>query len=162
MLTAILALAVGVIIIFLIIWAFIKPEHFKKLFGFILRPISRSFGRKTLTPEEEEDKAKAKECARYAPITIRIDKLVAGQVLRYKIPEPPKWGCDFLNVELNPDSREDGTKYILSMENAINGMPDGKRITLRISGQPLHIAASIMDRDGMLFEEAREAKKVAL
>ena len=106
-------------------------------------------GKPTFTPGQEEAKARAKKLTPYMALATKIEQIVPGQTLRFKIPET--WGGDFITVGLNPQEPQTGRKYILSMENTVHGMPGQKRTIMYVSDQPMGIAASIMDRNGELF-----------
>jgi len=159
---------VGIILVLVMIavyapWVVVRPVKF------LVRSIKRAAGRPTFTPEQEEAKgeakAKAKKLAPYHPLATKIEQLVPGQTLRFKIARE-RWGLDFVTVELNPQHPQRGKKYILSAENAVQGMPGGEKTIMHDSDNPIEIATSIMDRDGKLFVVAGEmpvsAEKVAV
>jgi hypothetical protein len=144
----------GVIGIALLLTLFTYPELYTRFGKFLVRSIRHAAGRPSLTPEQEEAKAKAKKLAPYMALASRIEQLIPRQTLRFKIPET--WGGNFITVELNPQYPQTGRKYILSIEKAVNGMPGEKRTIMYVSDQPVEIAASIMERNGELFVAAGE------
>jgi hypothetical protein len=154
MLLAYLILVVGIIGTGLMLMTFACPEYYARFGKFLFRTIKRALGKPTFTPEQEEAKAKAKKLTPYMALATEIEQIVPGQTLRFKIPET--WGGNFITVELNPQEPQTGRKYILSMENAIHGMPAQKRTIMYVSDKPMEIAASIMDRNGELFAVAGE------
>lgn len=156
MLLMILMLVGGLLLIALIIIPFTNPELFVRLGKFLVRAVRHALGQPTFTPEQEEAKAKAKKLAPYMSLANQIEQLIPGQILRYKIPEPEKWGFGFLTVELNPQYPQKGRKYILSTENIVNGMPGGKKSIMYDSDKSIEIANSIHDRNGELFVVAGE------
>jgi len=152
----ILLIVVGLLLVALIIIPFSYPELFTRGWKFLVRTVRHAAGRPTLTPEQEEAKAKAKKLAPYMSLANQIEQITPGQTLRYKIPEPEKWGCGFLTVELNPQYPQKGRKYILSTENIVHGMPGGKKSIMYDSDKSIEIANSIHDRNGELFVVAEE------
>jgi hypothetical protein len=138
----------------LLLLGFTNPELFTRSGKFLVRSIKHSAGLPTLTPQQEEAKAKAKKLAPYQTLVTKIEQIFPGQSLRFKIPET--WGGSFITVQLNPQYPQSGQKYILSLENAVNGMPGDKRAIMYVTDQPLEIAASIMERNGELFVLAGE------
>lgn len=81
----------------------------------------------------------------------QIEKLTPGQVLKYKVPE--SWGGDFIVLELNPafPEKAKSQKYLLGVENIINGQPGGKKSYIGESNKPLDLAKWVSDRKGELF-----------
>lgn len=154
MLLGILIIVVGIIACAVLLLIFGYPELLIRFGKFLHRTISRALGRPTLTPKQEEAKAKAKKLAPYVALASKIEQLTPGQTLRFKIPET--WGGSFITVQLNPQDPQTGRKYILSIENAVQGMPGDKRTIMYVTDQPIEIAASIMDRNGELFVAAGE------
>ena len=154
MLKVYLILAASIIGIALLLMAFMYPDLFVRGGKFLIRAVRHAAGQPTLTPEQEEAKAKAKKLAPYMALASQIEQLVPGQTLRYRIPET--WGGNFITVELNPQYPQKGRKYILSIENAVHGMPSGKKTIMYDSDNPIEIATSILDRNGELFVVAEE------
>lgn len=163
-------LLVGLVVLFaLVIIAVYAPGLVVRPVKSLVRSIKRAAGRPVLTPEQEEAKgeakAKAKKLAPYMAFATKIEQIVPGQTLRFKIARE-RWGADFVTVELNPQYPQSGKKYILSGENAVQGMPGGKKTIMSDYDNPIEIAASIMDRDGKLLVVAGEtpvsAEKVAV
>ena len=155
MLTMILVIVVGFLIIAMILIAFAYPELFVRGWKFLFRTVRHAAGQPTLRPEQEEAKAKAKKLAPYMALAGRIEQITPGQSLRHKIVRET-WGGDFVTVELNPQYPQKGRKYILSIENMVNGMPGGKKTIMYDSDKSIEIANSIHDRDGELFVVAEE------
>jgi len=76
-------------------------------------------------------KPKAKELSpKKDVITNQIERLGAGQTLRYRVPE--EWGGDLVVIELNPQYPKKGRKYMLSTEKLVDGKPAGKELLLGI------------------------------
>jgi len=165
MLMAVLIIVGCVIIIALMVLVCAYPQYVARFTKFLFRRVSQAAGRPVLKPEQEEAKAKAKKLTPYISFARQIDQIVPGQTLRFKIARE-RWGADFVNVELNPQYPQSGNKYILSTENAVQGMPGGKKTIMYDSNNPIEIAASIMDRNGELLVVAGEmpvsAKKVVV
>ena len=147
-------IAVGIISVGLMLTVFAYPEYYARFGKFFFRTIRHALGQPVLKPEQEEAKAMAKKLTPYMALASRIEQLTPGQILRFKIPET--WGGNFITVKLNPQDPQTGRKYILSMENAVHGMPGQKRTIMYVSDKPIEIAASIMDRNGELFVAAGE------
>lgn len=86
----------------------------------------------------------------------QIEKLTAGQVLKYKVPE--SWGGDFIVVELNPayPEKNKSKKYLLEVENIIDGKPGGKRNCICDMNKPLELAKWVIERQGVLYTEVPE------
>jgi len=154
MLIIYLLLVVGIIATGLLLLLFTYPEYYARFGKFFFRALRHATGRPALKPEQQEAKTKAKKLAPYMALADRIEQLIPGQILRFKIPET--WGGNFITVELNPQYPQTGRKYILSMENAVQGVPSGKRTIMYVSDKPVEIAASIIDRNGELFTVAEE------
>jgi len=155
MLIVYVVIALLVISIVLMMLAFSNPELLARGWKFLVRVVRRAVGLPTFTPEQEEAKAKAKKLAPYMALAGQIEQLVPGQTLRYKIARET-WGGDFVTVELNPQHPQKGRKYILSIENAVNGMPGGKKSIIYDSDQSIELAASVLDRNGEPFVVAEE------
>lgn len=149
-----LVLAAAIIGIGMFMLAFMYPEYYARFGKFLFRTIKHALGQPTFTPQQEEARAKTKKLTPYMTLASRIEQLIPGQTLRFKIPDT--WGGSFIAVELNPQYNEGGRKYILSIENAVNGMPGDKRTIMYVTDKPIEIAASIMDRNGELFVAAGE------
>jgi hypothetical protein len=147
-------LAVGIIGVGLMMITFAYPEYYAKFSKFIFRRIRHALGQPTLTPEQEEAKAKVKKLTPYMALAAKIEQIVAGQTLRFKIPET--WGGSFITVELNQQKPQTGRKYVLSMENAVHGMPGQKRTIMYVTDNPIEIATSVMDRNCELFVTSGE------
>jgi len=156
MLIVILILVVGLLLCAFIFMAFCYPGLLAKGGKFLVRTVRHALGQPTLTPEQEEAKAKAKKLAPYMSLANQIEQLVPGQTLRFKIPEPETQGFGFITVELNPQYPQKGRRYILSAENIVHGMPGGKKTIMYDSDQSMEIANSIHDRNGELFVVAEE------
>jgi hypothetical protein len=156
MLIVILSLIGGVILMALIMIPFIYPELFARGWKFLVRTIKQAAGRPVLKPEQEEAKAKAKNLAPYLALADQIEQITPGQTLRYKIAEPGTWGGGFVAVELNPQYPQKGRKYLLIIENSINGMPGGEKTTMYDTNNPVEVATSVVDRHGELFVVAEE------
>ena len=88
MLIVILILVVGLLLCAFIFMAFCYPGLLAKGGKFLVRTVRHALGQPTLTPEQEEAKAKAKKLAPYMSLANQIEQLVPGQTLRFKIPEP--------------------------------------------------------------------------
>jgi len=166
MLIGYLILALMVIGTGLFLMAFTYPELLAKGAKFLFRAVKHAAGRPVLKPEQEEAKAKAKKLAPSMSLANQIEQITPGQSLRYKIPEPEKWGCGFLTVELNPQYPQKGRKYILSTENAVHGMPGGEKTIICDSDNSIEVATLVLERDGEPFVVAEEkpvsAEKVAV
>jgi hypothetical protein len=155
MLQTILFAAVGGVFIILLGITIMFPRYYARFGKFLWRSITRSLGRPTLTPEQEEAKAKAKKLVPFMPIATKIEQLVPGQIVRFMIARE-QWGADLLNVEINPEHPQGGRKYIVSTENVERGIPDGKRTRMYDSDNPVEIAASILDRNGKLVASTEQ------
>lgn len=156
MVTLYIVLIVGTIGVGLMIYAFANPVAYVRFGKLIIRIIKHAFGKPTSTPEQEESKAKAKKLAPYMSIANRIEQIVPGQIMRFKIPE--LWGGDFISVELDPHFQQE-KNYIIRVESAVDGLPGGESTVMYSSDKPIVIAASIMDRSGQLFVEAGEKQE---
>jgi hypothetical protein len=155
MLITIIVIVGGFLLCALLLIAFAYPGLFTRGWKFLVRAVKRALGRPTFTPEQEKAKAKAKKLAPYMSLANQIEQLIPGQTLRYKIARET-WGSDFITVELNPQYPQKGRKYILSTENLVHGMPDGKKTIIYDSDNSIEIATSIHDRNGELFVVAEE------
>lgn len=141
----------------LIIMPLCYPELFVRAGKFLFRPVRHLVGKPA--------KPKARKLTPNEVLANQIEQqLTMGQTLRYKIPETS--GGGFITVELNPQYPQKGRKYILSMENMVNGMPGGKKTILYDSDNSIDLATSVLDRNGELFVAAEEipvsAGKVAV
>ncbi len=81
----------------------------------------------------------------------QIEKLTPGQILKYKVPE--SWGGDFITIELNPayPEKAKSKKFLLGVENIVNGQPGGKKNLIGDSDKPLDLAKWVLDRKGEPF-----------
>jgi hypothetical protein len=108
----------------------------------------------TLTEAQEEAKVRAVKLAPYQNIVDKIEKIIPGEILRYKIPET--WGGSFVAIQKNPQYPGSGRMYILSIEDGIQGMPGGQKTVMYDSDEPLVLASSVVDRSGQLFSASGE------
>lgn len=99
---------------------------------------------------------KAKKLSPKDILAEQIEKLTSGQVLYFKVPE--SWGGDFIAIELNPQYPEKpkSKKYLLGVENIVNGQPGGKKTSIGDSDKPIELAKWVLDRQGEPFV-AKEA-----
>jgi hypothetical protein len=83
-------------------------------------------------------------------ITNQIEQLTPGQTLSYRLPET--YGDRLAVIELNLQYLKKGQKkYILSLEELVDGKPTGKRRRFLDSNKPKDLAGWILDRDGELL-----------
>ena len=93
---------------------------------------------------------KAKEPSPKEIITNQIEQLTLGQALSYRLPET--YGGGLAVIELNPQYPKKGQKkYILSLEELVNGKPTGKRRRFVDSTKPKELAGWLLDRSGELL-----------
>jgi hypothetical protein len=143
---------IGILVVGLFLTAFSFPELYARIGKFLIRNIKRALGLPTLKPEQEEAKIKAKKLAPYQALVTKIEQIIPGQTLRYKIPET--WGGSFVVIEINPQHLQNGRRYFLSIEDGIQGMPGGPKTFMYDSDEPLTLAKSIIDRNGESFVES--------
>ncbi|GAI59065.1 unnamed protein product [marine sediment metagenome] len=91
---------------------------------------------------------KAKEPSPKEVIT-QIEQLTLGQALSYRLLET--YGGGLAVIELNPQYPKKGRKYILSLEELVDGKPAGKRHRLWDSDKPKDLAGWILDQNGELL-----------
>jgi hypothetical protein len=151
MLIAYVVIALLAISIILMVLTFCDPELLTRWWKSLVRAVRRAVGQPAFTLEQEEAKAKASKLVPYMALADQIEQITPGQLLRYKIPEPETWGGDFITVELNPQYPQKGRKYILSIENAVSGMPGREKTIIYDSDQSIEIANSVHDRKGEPF-----------
>jgi hypothetical protein len=84
-----------------------------------------------------------------SPNQTLIDQLAFGQMLRNTISE--KRGGRFLDIEVNPDYPRLGKKYMVSIEKAYNGLPNGNKNLIDESDYPIDVDKSVSDREGDIF-----------
>jgi len=82
-------------------------------------------------------------------MTGEIERLSAGQVLRYQLPEV--YGGDFAVIQANPDYPQKGKRYRLGSERMVDGKPAGKINFIWDTDKPMDLAKWILERNGMPF-----------
>jgi hypothetical protein len=153
MLLIILILAAATVGIALMLMALTYPEVFARFGKYLWRGIRHVLRQPVLTAEQEAAKVKAKKLSPHMALANQIELLIPGQTLKYKIPETS--GGGFITIELNPHYPQGGKKYVLSIENMVNGMPGGQRSFLYDSDKPTDLTTSILDRNAELYAVAK-------
>jgi len=82
-------------------------------------------------------------------IASKIEQLGPGESVGYRLAEV--YGDGLAVVELNPQYPEMGKKYFLSLEEIVDGKPEGKRSRLSSSNKPKELASWILERSGKLY-----------
>lgn len=99
--------------------------------------------------KKKNDKPREKKLSPKEVIINKIEQLIPGQALCYKLPET--YGGGLAAVELNPQYPQKGKRYVMSTEELVDNKPSGKRRRLWDSDKPKGLAAWIIDRNGVLF-----------
>jgi hypothetical protein len=82
-------------------------------------------------------------------MTGEIERLSAGQVLRYELPEV--YGGDLAVIQANPDYPQKGKKYRLGSERIVDGKPAGKINFIWDTNKPMDLAKWVLERNGVPF-----------
>jgi hypothetical protein len=154
MLITVLALTGCILVVGIFLTIFALPDLYVRLWKSLVRSIRHAVGLPTLTAEQEEAKAMAIRLAPYQNIVNKIEEMIPGEILRYKI--PATWGGSFIAIQRNSQYPQRGRRYILSIEDGIGGIPGGQNTVMYDSDEPLILASSIIDRSGELFTGSGE------
>jgi len=94
---------------------------------------------------------KVKKLSPKAIIVSKVEQLDPGESVSYRLAEV--YGGGLAVVELNPQYPENGKKYFLSLEQIVDGKPEGKRGRFWNSNRPKDLAGWILERGGELYSE---------
>ena len=79
-------------------------------------------------------------------LTAEIERLSAGQVLRFRLPEI--YGGGFGVIEINPGYPGKGGRYLMNTETAVDSLPSGKKSNLFDTNKAGVLASWMLDRNG--------------
>ncbi len=104
--------------------------------------------------ESKVEKPKGKELHPREIVRNRVveeaEKLAPGEVIIYKLPEFYHSGFGaFLIFELNPSYPGKGKKYLMSIDQIVDGKPAGKKSHAGDTNSPVQIGDWVATREGL-------------